>query len=221
LNTDKIIPSGSSEASPSKRKRVSEISTTSDNTQKTTPVTEVNCCNLNEIIIEGLREDNSKLETSLKESLKENGKKDDTIESLNARIVELEEMLKNTNISSEIGNQNKDSERCNNNEETTSENSTVFHAPDLLAADSNEIHHVQVTEGNVTPISIDTVQLSSRNEINTSPQNHLGSTSSLRQPDTSQVLPTSKKRHAGSSYQLKKLTTKVKGMTVDDFSSHF
>ena len=221
MNTDTIIPSGSSEASPSKRKRVSEISTTSDNTQKTTPVTEVNCCNLNEIIIEGLREDNSKLETSLKESLKENGKKDDTIESLNARIVELEEMLKNTNISSEIGNQNKDSERCNNNEETTSENSTVFHAPDLLAADSNEIHHVQVTEGNVTPISIDTVQLSSRNEINTSPQNHLGSTRSLRQPDTSQVLPTSKKRHAGSSYQLKKLTTKVKGMTVDDFSSHF
>ena len=72
------MPGGSSEASPSKRKRVSEIRTSSGNTQNTqnaTPVTEINCCNLNEMIIEGLREDNSKLETALKESLKENEKK--------------------------------------------------------------------------------------------------------------------------------------------------
>ena len=137
---------GSSEASPSKRKRESEISTTSGNTQnKTTPVTEISCCNLNEMIIEDLREGNSKLETAHKESLAENVTKDDTIQSLNARIVMLEQMFKeslaenvtkdntiqslnakivileqmlnNANISSDMGNQNNDTERCNNNED--------------------------------------------------------------------------------------------------------
>jgi hypothetical protein len=142
------MPGGSSEASPSKRKRVSEIRTTSGNTQNTqnaTPVTEINCCNLNEMIIEGLREDNSKLETALKESLKENEKKGDTIQSLNAKIAILEQMLANANISSDIGNQNNDSERCNNSEEITSENSTVLHAPDMLAADLNETNEVVET----------------------------------------------------------------------------
>ena len=109
---------GSSEASPSKRKRVSEISTTSGNTQnKTTPVTEISCCNLNEMIIEDLREGNSKLETAHKESLAENVTKDNTIQSLNARIVILEQMLKNANISSDMGNQNNYTERCNNSED--------------------------------------------------------------------------------------------------------
>jgi hypothetical protein len=107
----------SSEASPSKRKRVSEISTSGNTQNTTTPVTEINCCNLNEMIIKDLREGNSNLETALKESLAENVTKDNTIQSLNARIVLLEQMLKNANISSDMGDQNNDTERCNNSED--------------------------------------------------------------------------------------------------------
>ena len=107
----------SSEASPSKRKRVSEISTSGNTQNTTTPVTEINCCNLNEMIIKDLREGHSNLETALKESLAENVTKDNTIQSLNARIVLLEQMLKNANISSGMGDQNNDTERCNNSED--------------------------------------------------------------------------------------------------------